>query len=82
MSGKKVKIIILSLFIGLLSEGAAMVNHIHNGINYIEFTVTDLDKAKAFYSSAFGWNLITTGQAMRVYKKKMVKPVVCAWIQR
>ncbi len=32
-----------------------MGKHIHHEINYIEFTVTDLAKAKAFYSSAFGW---------------------------
>ena len=27
----------------------------HHGIDYIEFTVTDLAKAKSFYSAAFGW---------------------------
>lgn len=30
-------------------------NLIHHRINYIEFTVRDIAKAKAFYSSAFGW---------------------------
>lgn len=29
--------------------------HVHHGIDYIEFTVTDMKKAQAFYSSAFGW---------------------------
>ena len=33
----------------------ASSNHIHHDIDYIEFTVTDLPRAKAFYSSAFGW---------------------------
>lgn len=30
-------------------------NHTHHSIDYIEFTVTDLAKAKAFYGAAFGW---------------------------
>lgn len=29
--------------------------HTHHAVDYIEFVVTDLPKAKAFYSSAFGW---------------------------
>jgi len=29
--------------------------HVHHSIDYIEFAVTDLTKAKSFYSSAFGW---------------------------
>lgn len=33
----------------------ANTNHTHHGIDYIEFSVTDLNKAKTFYSSAFGW---------------------------
>lgn len=32
-----------------------MANHIHHGIDYIEFTVSDLEKAKKFYQAAFGW---------------------------
>lgn len=32
-----------------------MSNHIHHAINYIEFTVNDLVKAKLFYQSVFGW---------------------------
>jgi uncharacterized protein len=27
----------------------------HHAIDYIEFTVTDLDAAKRFYTAAFGW---------------------------
>ena len=27
----------------------------HHAINYVEFTVTDLGRAKSFYSAAFGW---------------------------
>lgn len=44
-------------FISFFSFGVAMAssNHTHHGIDYIEFTVTDLAKAKAFYSTAFGW---------------------------
>ena len=37
--------------------------HTHHTIDYIEFTVTDLDKAKAFYSSAFGWKFNDYGPA-------------------
>ncbi len=29
--------------------------HQHHGIDYVELTVTDVAKAKAFYSAAFGW---------------------------
>ncbi|SCE93807.1 hypothetical protein GA0070607_3430 [Micromonospora coriariae] len=29
--------------------------HRHHAIDYIEFTVTDLDQAKRFYAEAFGW---------------------------
>jgi len=29
--------------------------HLHHAIDYIEFTVRDLDAAKRFYASAFGW---------------------------
>jgi len=28
----------------------------HHQINYIEFKMTDLDAARKFYQSAFGWN--------------------------
>lgn len=28
---------------------------LHHAINYIEFLVTDMEKAKKFFSSAFGW---------------------------
>lgn len=29
--------------------------HTHHTIDYIEFTVRDLDEAKRFYADAFGW---------------------------
>ena len=29
--------------------------HTHHEINYIEFTATDIEGAKQFYGSAFGW---------------------------
>lgn len=29
--------------------------HTHHAIDYIEFTVRDLDAAKRFYAAAFGW---------------------------
>ena len=41
----------------LFSFGGVMAsaNHINNSIDYIEFNVIDMAKAKTFYSSAFGW---------------------------
>ncbi|NKY56347.1 VOC family protein [Nocardia flavorosea] len=35
-----------------MSETSA---HTHHGIDYIELTVTDMDAARSFYRSAFGW---------------------------
>lgn len=29
--------------------------HQHHAIDYIEFTVSDMDQSKAFYSRVFGW---------------------------
>jgi predicted enzyme related to lactoylglutathione lyase len=33
----------------------------HHRINYIEFPAKDLEKTKAFYSGAFGWNFTDYG---------------------
>lgn len=33
----------------------------HHSIDYVELTVTDLDAAKAFYASAFGWEFTDYG---------------------
>lgn len=35
--------------------------HAHHGIDYIEFTVTDMAAAKAFYTAAFGWTFADYG---------------------
>lgn len=29
--------------------------HVHHAIDYVEITVGDLERAKAFYAAAFGW---------------------------
>lgn len=29
--------------------------HVHHAIDYVEISVTDLDRAKTFYAAAFGW---------------------------
>lgn len=34
---------------------ASNSGHVHHSIDYIEFTVTDMAKAKSFYGAAFGW---------------------------
>lgn len=44
--------------------------HIHHHIDYIEFTVTDLEKAKAFYSSAFGWKFNDYGPTYAAIQKE------------
>ncbi|MDO9457006.1 VOC family protein [Nocardioides sp.] len=31
-------------------------HHVHHAIDYVEITVTDLGRAKAFYAAAFGWS--------------------------
>lgn len=33
----------------------------HHAINYVELTVDDLEKAKAFYRDAFGWEFTDYG---------------------
>jgi uncharacterized protein len=33
----------------------------HHGINYIEFTTPDVQKAQSFYEKAFGWNFQSWG---------------------
>jgi uncharacterized protein len=35
--------------------------HGHHAIDYIEIAVTDIEAAKAFYASAFGWSLVDYG---------------------
>jgi uncharacterized protein len=35
--------------------------HGHHTIDYIEIAVTDIDAAKAFYATAFGWSLVDYG---------------------
>src|SRR5688572_23307583 len=35
--------------------------HAHHAIDYIEIAVNDIDAAKAFYASAFGWSLVDYG---------------------
>jgi len=38
-----------------MSESSA---HRHHAIDYVEFTVTDLEQAKRFYTQAFGWRFV------------------------
>lgn len=37
--------------------------HNNNGVDYIEFNVNDIAKAKAFYGKAFGWTFVDYGPA-------------------
>jgi predicted enzyme related to lactoylglutathione lyase len=41
-----------------MSESAG---HTHHAIDYVEFTVTDIDAAKRFYADAFGWRFTDYG---------------------
>jgi len=38
-----------------MSDDAPGPGLVHHGINYIEFTVTDMAASKRFYADAFGW---------------------------
>jgi predicted enzyme related to lactoylglutathione lyase len=40
---------------------AGDIAHVHHAIDYIEIAVTDMDAAKDFYASAFGWSLVDYG---------------------
>ncbi|MEM1173273.1 MAG: VOC family protein [Pseudomonadota bacterium] len=40
-----------------------MVELVHHAINYVEVSVTDMDAAKTFYSSAFDWEFNDYGPA-------------------
>lgn len=40
-----------------MADGA----HLHHSIDYIEFAVTDVARAKAFYAAAFGWTFTDYG---------------------
>lgn len=40
---------------GMEAEPMSEDAHQHHGIDYIEFTVTDMAEAKRFYGEAFGW---------------------------
>jgi predicted enzyme related to lactoylglutathione lyase len=40
---------------------AADSAHAHHAIDDVEIAVTDIDAAKAFYGSAFGWSLVDYG---------------------
>jgi uncharacterized protein len=44
---------------GMSTSGETV--HAHHAIDYIEIAVTDIDAAKAFYASAFGWSLVEYG---------------------
>jgi predicted enzyme related to lactoylglutathione lyase len=35
--------------------------HAHHAIDYVEIAVTDVEAAKAFYASAFGWSFVDYG---------------------
>jgi uncharacterized protein len=40
---------------------ASDIAPVHHAIDYIEIAVSDIDAAKAFYASAFGWSLVDYG---------------------
>jgi predicted enzyme related to lactoylglutathione lyase len=43
------------------SEDMSSSSHVHHGIDYIEFTVTDMAEAKRFYGAAFDWTFTDYG---------------------
>ena len=46
------------------------MENIHHSIDYIEIYVTDMEKAKRFYSSAFGWKFIDYSPSYAGIQKK------------
>ncbi|ANM30409.1 glyoxalase [Acidobacteria bacterium Mor1] len=36
-------------------------DHVHHGLDYIEFSVTDMAEAQRFYGAAFGWEFTDYG---------------------
>ncbi len=38
-----------------IKEEARGMSHQHHSVDYIEFTVADMDQSKSFYYQAFGW---------------------------
>jgi predicted enzyme related to lactoylglutathione lyase len=43
---------------------------VHHGINYIEFTVTDMAESQRFYAAAFGWEFTDYGPDYAGIKKE------------
>ena len=43
------------------TDSHAHQGHVHHGIDYIEFTVTDMVASKRFYAAAFGWKFSDYG---------------------
>lgn len=43
--------------------------HLHHGIDYIEFGVTDMAEAQRFYAAAFGWEFTDYGPEYAGIKK-------------
>lgn len=46
-----------------------MSDHVHHGIDYIEFSVTDMAKGQDFYAEAFGWEFTDYGPEYAGIKK-------------
>ena len=44
-------------------------SHTHHSIDYIEFSVKDMEKSKAFFSSSFGWSFNDYGPDYAGIKK-------------
>jgi len=44
--------------------------HIHHAIDYIEFSVTDMDQSKRFYEAAFDWKFNDYGPAYAGIQKQ------------
>jgi predicted enzyme related to lactoylglutathione lyase len=46
---------------GMSGDGTPPAPQRHHAIDYVELTVTDLDRAKRFYADAFGWQFTDYG---------------------
>ena len=63
---------VLLCFCGHHGESMEMAQsqHIHHGIDYIEFAVTDMAESKRFYEEAFGWEFNDYGPGYAGIRKE------------
>ena len=54
----------------------------NHAIDYVEIAVADLDAAKAFYTTAFGWSLVATAPSTPASRARVGTSAGCASTRR